>query len=102
MNKNLVRKLHRWLGLIFSVTILMSAGSGVIHNVMTRTQAPPPSARPSGNGLEVAGIRMGVAEAVAKLPEAASGVTAVNVRSIGGQPWYQVYLKGEKEARYVS
>lgn len=102
MNKNLVRKAHRWLGLIFSLTILMSAGSGVIHNVMTRTQAPPPSARPSGQGLDVAQIKLGVAEATAKLPESAQGVSAVNVRSIGGQPWYQIYLNGSRAAQYVS
>ncbi|TDU71289.1 PepSY-associated transmembrane protein [Prosthecobacter fusiformis] len=102
MNKNFVRKAHRWLGLIFSLTILMSAGSGVIHNVMTRTQAPPPSARPSGQGLNVSQIQMGVAEATAKLPEAAQGVSAVNVRSIGGQPWYQVYLNASRSAQYVS
>lgn len=102
MNKNFVRKAHRWLGLIFSLTILMSAGSGVIHNVMTRTQAPPPAARPSGQGLDVAQIKIGVAEASAKLPEATQGVSAVNVRSIGGQPWYQVYLNGTRAAQYVS
>lgn len=102
MNKQLVRKAHRWLGLIFSLTILMSAGSGVIHNVMTRTQAPPPSARPSGNGLEVSQIKLGVAEATAKLADAAQGISAVNVRSIGGQPWYQIYTKATRAAQYVS
>lgn len=102
MNKNFVRKAHRWLGLIFSVTILMSAGSGVIHNVMTRTQSPPPAARPSGEGLNVQQIQLGVAEATAKLPDAAQGISAVNVRSIGGQPWYQVYTKTTRAAQYVS
>jgi hypothetical protein len=102
MNKNFVRKAHRWLGLVFSLTILMSAGSGVIHNVMTRTQAPPPSARPTGAGLDLAKIKVSAAEAAAKLPAAAQGVIAINVRNIGGQPWYQVYLKDEKAAQYVS
>jgi hypothetical protein len=102
MNKSLIRKAHRWLGLIFSVTILMSAGSGVIHNVMTRTQAPPPSARPSGAGLDLAKIKVGADEAAGKIPAAAQGVSAVNVRNIGGEPWYQVYLKNERAAQYVS
>lgn len=102
MNKNFVRKAHRWLGLIFSVTILMSAGSGVIHNIMTRTQPPPPAASPSGEGLNVSQIRMSIADATARLPDAAQGVAAVNVRSIGGQPWYQVYLNGSRSAQYVS
>jgi len=102
MNKQLIRKAHRWLGLTFSLTILMSAGSGVIHNVMTRTQAPPPSARPSGNGLDVSRIKLSVSDAAIKLPDAAQGITAVNVRSIGGQPWYQIYTKTSRSAQYVS
>lgn len=102
MNKSLVRKLHRWLGLLFSITILMSAGSGVMHNVMTRTQAPPPPARPSGNGVDVSLVKITLSEAAAKLPEAAQGVTAVNVRGIGGQPWYQIYTPESRAAHYVS
>jgi hypothetical protein len=102
MNKQLIRKAHRWLGLTFSLTILMSAGSGVIHNVMTRTQAPPPSARPSGHGLDVSQIKLSVSDAAMKLPDAAQGIAAVNVRSIGGQPWYQIYTKTNRAAQYVS
>lgn len=102
MNKQLIRKAHRWLGLTFSLTILMSAGSGVIHNVMTRTQAPPPSARPSGHGLDVSQIKLSVSDAAKKLPDAAQGIAAVNVRSIGGQPWYQIYTKTNRAAQYVS
>lgn len=101
MNKQLIRKAHRWLGLAFSLTILMSAGSGVIHNVMTRTQAPPPSARPTG-ALDVSLIKVSPAEAAARLPDAAQGIVAVNVRSIGGQPWYQIYTKTTRAAQYVS
>lgn len=102
MNKNFIRKAHRWLGLIFSLTILMSAGSGVIHNVMTRTQAPPPSARPSGTGLDLAKMKITATDAAAKLPNAGQGVIAVNIRNISGQPWYQIYLKNERTAQYVS
>lgn len=102
MNKQLVRIAHRWLGLIFSLSILMSAGSGVIHNIMTRTQSPPPPARPSGDGLDVSQIKIGVAEATAKLPDSSQGISAVNVRSIGDQPWYQIYLKANRRTQYVS
>ena len=102
MNRNFLRKTHRWLGLIFSVSIFMSAGSGVIHNVMTRTQAPPPPAAPAGNALDVNLVSVSVKDAVASLPSASQGISAVNIRSIGGQPWYQVYLNGERGAHYVS
>ncbi len=101
MNKQTLRKAHRWLGLVFSLSILMAAGSGVIHNVMTRTQSPPPPALPSG-ALDVAPIRLGVADAVARLPADAQAVSAVNVRGIGGRPWYQIYPQGGGPAQYVS
>lgn len=102
MNTRLIRKLHRWIGLLFSLSVLMASGSGVIHNIMTRTQAPPPSARPSGGGMEVSAIAVSVAEAVAKLEEPNPVVQAVNLRGIGGQPWYQIYLKNSPVPHYVS
>ena len=101
MSPKLIRKLHRWLGLAFSISVLMASGSGVLHNIMTRTQAPPPQAKPSGGGMDVNAIKITVAEAVAKLggkPE----VQAVNLRGIGGQPWYQIYIKDAKGPQYVS
>lgn len=101
MSPKLIRKLHRWLGLLFSISVLMASGSGVLHNIMTRTQAPPPQAKPSGGGMDVSAIKISVAEAVAKLagkPEA----QAVNLRGIGGQPWYQIYVKDAKGPHYVS
>ena len=98
MNPKSVRKLHRWLGLLFSLSILMSSLSGVIHTVMTRTQSPPPQARPGGT-LNTAAIRVGPAEALAKLPGVAA--QAINIREIGGEPWYQIYSPKAAPA-YVS
>ena len=101
MSPKLIRKLHRWLGLAFSISVLMASGSGVLHNVMTRTQAPPPQAKPSGGGMDVNAIQISVAEAVAKLGGNAEA-QAVNLRGIGGQPWYQIYVKDAKGPQYVS
>lgn len=100
MNPRLIRKLHRWLGLLFSLSVLMASGSGVLHNVMTRTQAPPPQVKPSGGGMNVNVIKLTVAEAVARL--GAPEVQAVNLRGIGGQPWYQIYAKDAQGPQYVS
>lgn len=102
MNSRLIRKLHRWLGLVFSLSVLIASGSGVIHNVMTRTQSPPPQARPSGGGMDVSAIKITVADAVARLPETQPEVQAVNLRGIGGQPWYQIYTKTTRGPQYVS
>ncbi len=101
MSPKLIRKLHRWLGLAFSISVLMASGSGVIHTIMTRTQAPPPQAKPSGGGMDVNAIKISVADAVTKLGSAAE-VQAVNLRGIGGQPWYQIYAKNAKGPQYVS
>lgn len=102
MSPKLIRKLHRGIGLLFSLSVLMASGSGVLHNVMTRTQAPPPQAKPSGGGMDVNAIKLSVAEAVSKLGEANPEVQAVNLRGIGGQPWYQIYTKGSRGPQYVS
>jgi len=96
-----VRKLHRWLGLVFSLSLLMSAGSGIIHNVMTYTQAPPPPARPSGGELDASRIVIPVAEALARLPGDGT-VQAVNLRGIQGEPWYQIYRSDSPRPYYVS
>jgi uncharacterized iron-regulated membrane protein len=96
-----LRRLHRWLGLIFSVSILMSALSGMLHTVMTRTQSPPPAARPSGGGLDAAAIRVSAAEAMAKVSAGSGPVQAVNLRGIRSEPWYQLYA-GPGAPLYVS
>lgn len=100
MNKTLIRKTHRWLGLIFSLSVLFSSGSGVLHNVMTRTQAPPPAARPTGEALDAGPIRIGLAEAIARIAPAKA--QAVNVRQIAGQPWYQIYTSNPGAPVYVN
>jgi hypothetical protein len=102
MNSRLIRKLHRWLGLLFSLSVLIASGSGVLHNIMTRTQAAPPQAKPSGGGMDVTAIQISVAAAVAKLTEPKPEVQAVNLRGIGGQPWYQIYTQTSRRPQYVS
>ncbi len=97
-----VRIFHRWIGLIFSVSILMSSGSGVLHNVMARTQPPPPQARPGGHGLASDKIKVPVSEALEKLGIVNRKIHAVSIRSIGLDPWYQVILEGGGKPLYVN
>lgn len=94
------RKAHRWVGLLFSLSILMSTGSGILHNVMTYTQTPPPPARPSGEGLAPERIRIPVTEAISKLPT--KEVQAINLRGIYGEPWYQIFTASGDQPIYIS
>jgi len=96
-----LRKLHRWLGLLFCLGAFLSSGSGVIHTLMTHSQEPPPSARPSG-GLTPALIKVSVADALQKLKDGKDAIQAVNLRTIEGVPWYQVFVTGQAEPQYIS
>ena len=94
INSKQLRQVHRWVGLIFSLSILMSAGSGVLHNVMSRTQSPPPAARPAGFILP-RDVRISVADALKHLSNQNVKLQAVSIRSISGEPWYQLFIEGE-------
>lgn len=94
-----VRQVHRWLGFIFSASALLSSGSGVIHNVMTRTQSPPPSARPAGQ-LDVDGVSVSLKESAAQCVSAGS-FQAANLRQVGETTWYQWLIQGELVPCYV-
>lgn len=95
--KRIIRKLHRHIGLLFSVSILMSSGSGVIHVIMTRTQPPPPQARPSGAPIDPSLIRVTPATA---FPE--THPTAINIRNLSGQPHYQAMIPGRQGFTYIN
>lgn len=102
MNPATLRKLHRWIGLAFSVSALVASFSGILHNVMTWTQPPPPPAAPSGASLDFAAVKLTPADALAKLPPTTNGARAVNLRTIGGRPWYVIRPAGPGSAQYVS
>ena len=100
MRPAFLRKAHRWLGLLFSLSILTSTSSGILHIVMTYTQTPPPPAQPSGGGLATERIRIPVTEAIARLPT--KEARAINLRGIHGEPWYQIFTSPEDRPIYVS
>lgn len=95
-----IRNVHRGLGLIFSVTILVSASSGILHQVMARTQPPPPKPRPHGT-VDLTRLTFPLSEAVARLGASASSVHAVSVRTINGRSWYQFLLEGSERPVYL-
>ncbi len=96
-----LRQVHRWLGLCFSLSILGSAGSGVLHNVMTRTQPPPPAARPA-ELVDVSRVAVSVTDAATRCPSGHGGIQAVSLRAIADEPWYQFLLEEIPMPCYVS
>ena len=102
MNPVDLRWAHRWLGLFFSVTVFMSAGSGILHAIMARTQSAPPPVRPTGPGIDASRVTVTLAGAATKLPDPKGVVEAANLRQIGGEPWYQIYTRGTPGAFYVN
>lgn len=98
--KGSTRKAHRWLGLLFSVTILVSASSGILHQVMSRTQPPPPKPRPHGT-VDLTRLTFPLARAVERLGTSAGAVRMVSVRTIEGRSWYQFLLEGSEKPVYL-
>jgi hypothetical protein len=101
MSPSLLRRLHRWIGLACSVTVLAASGSGILHVVMTWTQSPPPRAQPSEH-INAAAVRIAPAEAVERLGGRDLAVQALSLRTIGGEPWYQVIVAGSPLPRYLN
>lgn len=97
-----IRTLHRWSGLIFSLFVLASAGSGVIHTIMSRTTPPPPPAKPSSGALAIDQIRIGLPDVFEKLKLTGDKVRAVNLRQIESIPWYQIFTDGNSQPTYAS
>jgi uncharacterized iron-regulated membrane protein len=103
MNPRTLRQLHRWLGLIFSVSALLASSSGVIHNVMTWTQEPPPRALPNSPVIDAATVKIALADAIRAVPDAAAqGTKAVNLRVIAGEPTYVIWPRESRSPSYVS
>lgn len=91
MKPSTIRALHRWLGLFFSLVVLASALSGILHTIMAHKQPPPPPVHPSGSGLVASDIRTSPQQAIDQLGPDFGRVTAINLRMVDGAPWYQVY-----------
>lgn len=97
------RKVHRILGLVFGAYVLLAALSGIGHNLMSAFFPAPPPARVSGP-VAVESITLSPRQAVAAARaagDAGGAVEAVNLRMIGGAPWYQIFFAGDPAPRYV-
>ena len=101
MKSQTLRKLHRWTGLACALGLLMASTSGILHVVMTWTQSAPPPATPAET-IDPARVRVGPAEALARLGPTPGPVAAVSIRMISGEPWWQFLAGAPATPRYVS
>jgi hypothetical protein len=101
MKPSTLHHLHRRLGLAFCVFVLLASGSGVIHNVMSWTQPPPPKPVPTGK-VDTSRVTIDPARAAAVLGTDAARVTLLSLREISDAPCYQAFLAGDPVPRYVS
>ena len=95
-----LRRLHRGLALAVALSVGMSTLSGVLHVVMTWTQAPPPPARPAAP-LAADAVRVSLADALAAGGVGDATPVGASLRTIDGRPWWQILLAGRETPVYV-
>ncbi len=95
-----VRRLHRTLGLVVALSVVLSTVSGVLHVAMTWTQAPPPAPRPAGE-IDAAAVRVGLSEALAAAGADSARPVSASLRAIAGVPHWQISLAGRDAPLYV-
>lgn len=82
---------HRRIGLLFSVIVLASALSGLLHTLMAMTQPPPPPPPPNKLGAAVAAVKLTPAEALAKIaPTPRGDLRACTLVELDGRPLYRL------------
>jgi hypothetical protein len=85
MKASTLRSLHRWIGLACALTLLLAAGSGILHTVMTWTQPPPPRPEPATSFSPA-----NIAFPVSALPANLGPIRTLQIHSFDQTTWYQV------------
>ena len=83
-----LRRFHRWHALVMSAIVITSAGSGLIHTWMARSQSPPPATRP-GAPVDLAKATISPHELTQHLPPNVGTVLAASLRPIGADPSFK-------------
>ena len=92
-----LRRWHRWHALATSVIVIASAGSGLLHTLMARTQPPPPATRPAA-AVDLAAATVPPSAVAAAAP---GPVVSASLRAIGGEPWWQLVTPAATAPVYV-
>jgi hypothetical protein len=100
MSQIKIRKIHKWLGLIASVYVLLAVSSGIIHIIMANFFTPPPPVMPEGL-VNVEQAKMPIAKIIEKLPKDFGKVKAINFRTIEGKLYYQIFSDKPTKPVYI-
>ncbi|MDZ4144268.1 MAG: PepSY domain-containing protein [Burkholderiales bacterium] len=98
MQRQRLRGLHRWAGLVACAGLLMWSLSGLLHPVMTRLQ-PPPATRAAPT--HVAQLDLALAPAAAMARAGVDFVDTIRVVSWPQGSFYQLALPGRSELQYL-
>jgi hypothetical protein len=101
MKKIKIRKLHKYLGLIASIYVLLAVISGIIHIVMANFFTPPPPIMPE-NVVGIEKISIPFSEIIKELPKNFGKVNSVNFRTIKGKLYYQFISDKPAKPRYIN
>ncbi|MFH1498111.1 MAG: PepSY domain-containing protein [Verrucomicrobiota bacterium] len=97
MKNSTLRRTHRWIGLACALAVLAASGSGLLHVVMTWTQPPPPRASPATD-IEPTALPPALRGPVGSARFAT--IQSVALRSVAGEPLWQVFADGAGTPRY--
>jgi hypothetical protein len=84
-----------------ALLLMMASFSGILHTYMSMMQDPPPPPRPSAS-VDLAAVAVGPQDIRAVLPADTGPSTALSLRSINEQPFWQVYVQGQSKPLYVN
>ena len=92
-------KLHKWLGVVTCVGVVLWGVSGILHPIMSRLQPKPAQFMPP-----VQRVALGQARPLAEVLSAngIGRITEAGIATVGGVPAYRIRLAGDTEARYFN
>ena len=100
VNPRMIRQLHRWMSIIFSIALLSLSSSAMYYVYVAQVRAAPPAAKLANKNLDLTQVRITVLEAAQKAGLALDKVQAVRLLMVDGAAWYQFQSAGS--TTYVS
>lgn len=99
MSTKTLRRLHRWIGLICALSLMGSAGSGLLHTAMTYLQAPPPRPQPAA-ALDLSTAQLAPSALLSVFDGNQTAIRSCTLCQIDGENYYQVLTTDSPVPRY--